>query len=56
MNKKYIMKYITIPISKEAMFCLDYDQNIESDLVEIIVTECVVKNPTSNLYTCGDLL
>ena len=33
------MKYITVPINKEAMIRLDYDQNIEGDLVEIIVTE-----------------
>ena len=33
------MKYITVPINKEAMIRLDYDQNIEGDLVEIIVTD-----------------
>ena len=33
------MKYITVPINKEAMIRLDYDQNIEGDLVEITITE-----------------
>ena len=33
------MRYITVPINKEAMIRLDYDQNIEGDLVEIIVTD-----------------
>nr|WP_314679165.1 hypothetical protein [uncultured Capnocytophaga sp.] len=33
------MRYITVPINKEAMIRLDYDQNIEGDLVEITITE-----------------
>ena len=33
------MRYITVPINKAAMIRLDYDQNIEGDLVEITITE-----------------